>query len=94
MALDEAAAMANPLLLELATHISTSRRKEWEALAIEDICLDSLFASIRLNDGSVGAAMNYDLEGAHSITNDQVDQTRVFEVGDDFGRAGLDIGVE
>lgn len=73
---DEAAGMANRLLLELASCIYRVRQQEWAALAIADICLDNLFVSIRLNDGSVGAAMNYDLEGAHSITYAQVDQTR------------------
>lgn len=69
--------MSFQLLQDLSRHIQEVRATEWDSLRIEDLCLDSLFLSVRLNDGHCGAAMNYDLEGHHSITLAQVDQTRL-----------------
>jgi hypothetical protein len=68
--------MSTPVLLDLCRHLANVRSRDWERLAIDDLCLDSLFTSVRLSDGSVGLAMNYDLEGSHSITYAQVDETR------------------
>lgn len=69
------------MLLDLARHVQAVRRSDWDALRIDDLCLDSLFSSVRLNDGSVGVALNYDLEGEGSITLQQVDDTRHFLLG-------------
>ena len=68
--------MSTPILLDLCRHVAHVRQGEWDGLAIDDLCLDSLFTSVRLSDGSVGVAMNYDLEGDHCITHAQVDETR------------------
>jgi hypothetical protein len=64
------------LLEDLSRHIQAQRQFDWSDLAIEDLCLDSLFLSVRLRDGSCGAAMNYDLEGLPDITPAQIDHTR------------------
>lgn len=64
------------LLSDLSRHIQEQRQSDWSGLAIDDLCLDSLFLSVRLRDGSNGAAMNYDLEGVPDITPAQIDQTR------------------
>ena len=69
------------LLLELARHVQEVRQPDWHNLRIEDLCLDSLFASVRLNDSSVGVALNYDLEGDATLTLKQVDETRQFLLG-------------
>ena len=63
-------------LPDLSRHIREQRQSDWSALAIDDLCLDSLFLSVRLKDGSSGAAMNYDLEGVPDITPTQIDHTR------------------
>lgn len=65
------------LLLDLSRAVREARDAEWNELRLEDLCLDSLFLAVRLSDGHCGAAMNYDLEGHHSITVAQVDQTRL-----------------
>lgn len=65
------------LVGDLAAHLSEVRSDDWSGLAIEDLCLDSLFLSVRLNDGSIGVAMNYDLEGHTSITAQQISDTRL-----------------
>lgn len=64
------------MLLEIAHHVREVRQPDWPNLRIDDLCLDSLFTSVRLNDGSVGVALNYDLEGEGTITVSQVDATR------------------
>ncbi|MBX3171829.1 MAG: hypothetical protein KF760_30740 [Candidatus Eremiobacteraeota bacterium] len=64
------------LLEDLSRHIQEVRHSDWTRLALEDLCLDSLFLSVRLNDGSSGAAMNYDLEGVPDLTPAQIDHTR------------------
>jgi len=64
------------LLQDLSRHIQEQRQSDWSGLAIDDLCLDSLFLSVRLKDGSSGAAMNYDLEGVPDITPAQIDNTR------------------
>lgn len=64
------------LLQDLSRHIQDQRQADWSSLAIDDLCLDSLFLSVRLRDGSSGAAMNYDLEGVPDITPAQIDHTR------------------
>lgn len=64
------------LLPDLSRHIQEQRQSDWSSLAIDDLCLDSLFLSVRLKDGSSGAAMNYDLEGVPDITPAQIDHTR------------------
>lgn len=64
------------LLPDLSRHLREQRHSDWERLALEDLCLDSLFLSVRLNDGTTGAAMNYDLEGVPDVTPAQIDHTR------------------
>lgn len=68
--------MSFELLSELSEYTRSIRSADWDRLRIQDICLDNLFLSVRLNDGHCGVAMNYDLEGHHAITPEQVDQTR------------------
>ena len=60
----------------LKAHIKAARQDDWSNLAIDDICLDSLFLSVRLTDGSIGISMNYDLEGHTSVTPQQIDDAR------------------
>lgn len=64
------------LLEDLSRHIQQQRQTDWPGLALDDLCLDSLFLSVRLNDGCSGAAMNYDLEGVPDVTPAQIDHTR------------------
>jgi hypothetical protein len=51
------------LVFELAHRVKEIRGAEWEGLAIDDLWLDNLFLSVRLSDGAVGLALNYDQEG-------------------------------
>ena len=66
---------------QLRGHVKEVRAKDWDDLFIDDLCLDSLFLSVRLNDGQVGIAMNYDLEGHSSLTYQQIDDTRQHLLG-------------
>lgn len=68
--------MSYQLLLELSRAVQDARQADWDRLRLEDLCLDSLFLSVRLSDGHCGTAMNYDLEGHHGITPAQIDRTR------------------
>lgn len=65
------------LLDKLKGHLRALRSRDWNDLRVSDLCLDSLFTSIRLSDGSVGVAMNYDLEGHTTLTTQQIDDTRL-----------------
>lgn len=55
--------MPSTLYRDLAEHVRQVRQADWPALKIDDLWLDNLFLSVRLNDGSVGVALNYDQEG-------------------------------
>ncbi len=64
------------MLGEIAAHVRSVRESEWGGLRVEDLWLDSLFCSIRLSDGSVGLALNYDQEGLPGVPREVSAATR------------------
>jgi len=66
------------MLADLATHIRAVRASAWEQLSLDDLWLDSLFCSVRLSDGSVGLALNYDQEGLEGVPRDVSAATREY----------------
>ena len=67
----------SPLIQELALALQNHRSADWSKLGIQDLWLDNLFSSVRLNDGAVGLALNYDQEGFRQISPAISHETRV-----------------
>jgi hypothetical protein len=66
------------MLTALAAHVRQVREPDWARLAIADLWLDNLFVSVRLNDGAVGLALNYDQEGLPGVPRDVTAATRAY----------------
>jgi hypothetical protein len=66
------------MLADLTTHIRSVRASDWETLRLDDLWLDSLFCSVRLSDGSVGLALNYDQEGLEGVPREVSAATREY----------------
>lgn len=66
------------MLTELAQHVREVRASDWNQLRVDDLWLDALFCSVRLNDGSVGLALNYDQEGLQGVPREVSAATRAY----------------
>lgn len=77
--------MDSELILGLARAVQNARQRMWSELRISDLWLDNLFTSVRLSDGSVGVALNYDQEGFRELSTElsTLTRTRLLESTND-----------